>query len=335
MSHLFRGKPGWADAPVPASLLHSTLAPDVLDYLQRSLVSSLELPMLHRRLPLRGTRAPMRITVASKNGHSTRQAFLHGMQTMTSVHGSSSEQGRVQKGAAPRALRALLEYLRQEIAPGLLRSLAGKDEVGRILRALISDGRLFADVNVQLHSGATVPLPDVYWHVDKPNSAVHLGISLFGHRRLHVQCGEICNVSETEQVAGTIYLSSPAAFVHGVEYPYFRGGTLARSILAIQARILMPNRSAVEHLDEAVRDGGGIEAFSRLATALQGIQTLKLPSLSELRAVERSLARNAAGMAAGNARKAQGRGRARLDEDVSSTRAEWKWRPPMLFRWFG
>ena len=97
----------------------------------------------------------------------------------------------------------------------------------------------------------------------------------------------------------------------------------------------MPNRSAVEHLDEAVRDGGGIEAFSRLATALQGIQTLKLPSLSELRAVERSLARNAAGMAAGNARKAQGRGRARLDEDVSSTRAEWKWRPPMLFRWFG
>ena len=292
MPHLFSGKPGWADVPVPASLLHSTLDPAVLDYLQRSM-SSLELPMLHRRLPV-NARGPMHVTTSLKNGHSTRQAFLHGMPTMKPVHGSTSEQGRIQKGAAPRALRALLEYLRRAVAPGLLRTLTEEDEVARILRALISDGRLFADVNVQLHSGATVPLPDVYWHVDKPNSAVHLGISLFGHRRLHVQCRGTCNVTETEQVAGTIYLSSPAAFVHGVEYPYFRGGTLARSILAIQARILMPNRSAVARLDEAVRNGGGIDAFSRLATALQGMHTLKLPSLSELRAVERTLARKAA-----------------------------------------
>ena len=283
----YAGAPEWAGATrVPFSVLNATLEPALLNYLQRSLATSLSRQLL-RGGGGSGGRVP---------GHNVKQIFLHGLSSPRSTL-SASMGGIVRKHSAPASLRALLESLRRQLSPRLLSALHTSDadgEFARLLRVLIKDGRLFADVNVQFHSGAHVTLPDVYWHVDKPNSALHLGISLFGRRWLHSRCGRGCNVSRTVQAAGAVYLSSPAAFEHGVEYLPHAGGSLARSIVAVQARLLMPNDSMVRQLDEARGSGGrprpgAVDAFTRLASALRHGPPLELPTLAELRSVEASL----------------------------------------------
>ena len=108
------------------------------------------------------------------------------------------------------------------------------------------------------------------------------------------RCGG-CNVSETVQRAGSVYLSSPAAFVHGVEYPQHPGGALSRSILAVQARLLLPpNASDVRRLDDALGGAaqpraGAMDTFTLLADALRRGPPLTLPTLSQLEAAERAL----------------------------------------------
>ncbi|KAL1524598.1 hypothetical protein AB1Y20_019487 [Prymnesium parvum] len=282
---VYSGAPYWAgDSRVPFALLQSTLDPPVLDYLQRQVGSSLGAQLLHN------ARSAGRVP-----GHTSHQLFLHGLPSPSEVHTPGGPLPE-RRAAAPPALRALLECLRRTLAPRLAASLASADDdFSRLVRAMLAAGGLFADVDVQFHAGAHVPPAEAYWHVDMPNSFAHLGISLFGSRTLHAKCGRRCNVSATEQRAGRVYLSSPAAFEHGVEYPRHAGGSLGRSIVAVQARLLVrgdnvSSRRLIAACGKGTMESrGAVDAFARLAAALDRGPPLALPSLAELRAVERSL----------------------------------------------
>lgn len=280
-ANLHLGTPGWTgdNTGVPFAWSSATLAPDVLDHIQRAMASSLG-DLIAR---------PNSARVA---GHRVAQGFYHSLFEPNSLGKIRAHQSQL----APPALRALLECVRRGFAPRLLRVLKNSDtKLSHELRSLIASGALFGDVNVQVHAGAPVTDPkEIYWHVDRPNSAIHMAVSIFGQRRLHSRCGAACNVSQTWQRAGSVYLSSPSAFVHGVEYPSHVGSNLADSVVAVQARILLANTSVVKQLDEGQREtNGALETFRLIAYAISAEPSplLALPTLEELKQVERSLPR--------------------------------------------
>lgn len=203
----------------------------------------------------------------------------------------------IDKPAAPVALRALVECVRRELAPALARALAaaGDGELARDFGSLVARGRHLADLAVQIHAGAPVRAHDVGWHTDGPNSLLHLALSIRGARALHArrtptEDGAI-GESVAWQRAGATYLSSPAAFEHGVEYP--RAWRWRNRIIAVQVRFL---------LEDGYRTLGGDdfhELMSALAPALASVE-LRMPTLAKLRAMEAEL-RKGDGMGAAEA----------------------------------
>ena len=230
-------------------------------------------------------------------GHTTFEAFMHSLDTgdaWMDHHNTFAGE----KPAAPIELRALVACVRSALAPRLLAALHGSTSTfAQILRSKIAAGGLFADADLQVHAGTAVKnSSDIFWHTDAANSALHLAISLFGRRRLHAHCGSDCGVSVTEHTAGSVYLSSPAAFVHGVEYPLHAGGRFAQSIVSVQARILL-NHSDRAALEVARGENqqpaeGAIETFALIARTLAHGPALALPSFHELRRTERVLRRS-------------------------------------------
>lgn len=94
------------------------------------------------------------------------------------------------KPAAPARLTAFIEGVRRRNSALLADSVAGS----RWLEAAHSSGDLFSDLAVQVHYGDPIG-EDVLargggWHVDGPNSTLHMGISLHGERKLHVELTE-------------------------------------------------------------------------------------------------------------------------------------------------
>lgn len=286
-ARLYSGSPRWAGTTVPFAIRHSKMDAGLLHYLQRRLERELEGPTLSARP--RGHRV---------RGHVNRELFMHALQNGGSVF--DSRRG-IQLQAAPVALRALLEWLRRAVTPRVLTALeAHRDSpFAALLYDAVLRGALFADTDFHVNAGAPVNLRStIFWHTDPPNSALHLGISLFGRRLLHAECGEGCNVSDTEQVAGSVYLSSPAAFVHGVQYPAHSGGSFAQSIVSVQARMLVNASEGrmLEHARGAMGRGrppghGTVRTFEALAGALASGPPLPLPSLQQLWEFERALVR--------------------------------------------
>eukprot|EP00438_Fugacium_kawagutii_P027915 Skav231461 [mRNA] locus=scaffold1847:975795:976691:- [translate_table: standard] len=81
----------------------------------------------------------------------------------------------MQKPAASARLRAFGEALRQVNAP-LLEELALACPEGSQLRRLLLHGRAFGDAAVQIHWGSAVEEDNVLWHIDAPNSALHMAV---------------------------------------------------------------------------------------------------------------------------------------------------------------
>merc|ERR1712154_569985 len=107
----------------------------------------------------------------------------------------------------------------------------------------------FADLSIQVHWGDEVPGDCVAWHLDAPNSFLHLAVGLSGKRSLHarrsLQNGRIsknCMVGSADEreiipmEEGDAYLSVPCCFPHAVEY---RSCTWEDRMVAVQIRLLL------------------------------------------------------------------------------------------------
>eukprot|EP01060_Flectonema_neradi_P012470 TRINITY_DN19283_c0_g1_i1.p1 TRINITY_DN19283_c0_g1~~TRINITY_DN19283_c0_g1_i1.p1 ORF type:complete len:324 (+),score=40.35 TRINITY_DN19283_c0_g1_i1:73-972(+) len=100
--------------------------------------------------------------------------------------------------------------------------------------------RIVSDLAVQVHYGDEIDKQNVGWHVDAPNSLLHLAISIKGERYLH---SITCNPETAEsvnnrdhQTEGDIYITTPSIMRHGVEYP---ACNFDNRIIAIQCRFLL------------------------------------------------------------------------------------------------
>ena len=277
---------------------------DVLSRMQGQTVKELENDLLRS--------GSVHETHSSGDVHRDYEGFYHALPTADRICSPSPKAGRmIWKRAAPPALRALMLLLRQQATPPLLHVLSAHDgSLSRLLREVLERGSLFGDFAVQVHSGAERAGKDIFWHVDHPVSSVHLGISLFGHRTLHISCDSCgsarlhqlprheqthllnctqgCAVSTSLQTPGRLYYSSPAVFKHGVEYPTYQGGRFASSIVAIQARLLA-NTTEERRLFDRFRDEpGGHKAFVAVAKAMRSVP-ISVPTLEDLLKAEARL----------------------------------------------
>lgn len=181
----------------------------------------------------------------------------------------------MQKPAAPRTLRAFL-FAFKKVNHDWLQKLITKLDI-----PFLTMETAFADCAAQSHYGEEVrisPSKPGGWHFDSGNSILHLAITLSGERYLHFQhhseTNETANHDEEQQrqqqeqkdeekkqnkdkqdwaqdhydrlknTTGNVYLTSPSAFKHAVEYTQC---DFPNRILALQCRTLL--NSATEYQD--------------------------------------------------------------------------------------
>jgi len=146
----------------------------------------------------------------------------------------------INKEAAPLRLHAFIEAMRRANA-GWIQAIAKHLPNDGILRRLLEEGSVFADLAVQIHFGEGVDARHLAWHHDGPNSLLHMALSVRGNRVLHARLAQAPEEAEKHVShvcsAGQVYLSSPYFFRHAVEYPTRR--TYHDRIIAVQCRFLL------------------------------------------------------------------------------------------------
>eukprot|EP00439_Symbiodinium_sp_Y106_P057779 s4539_g8.t1 len=229
-------------------------------------------------------------------GHHYLEGYFHtlpGAEPFPSVNPRCG--GDMLKPAASLRLRAFAEGVRRANA-GFLARMAADCPENSVLRRLLEEGRAFADLAVQIHWGESVGQDDIAWHVDAPNSALHMAVSVHGRRSLKMKLRQPFElepaIHEELQVPGDVYVGNPAAFEHGLEYPAatwepLNGKGRREEIsssetrtVAFQLRLLI---NEAEMRDQDVHQG-----LSALAKGIAA-QPLRLPGLAELRRIEAEL----------------------------------------------
>ena len=166
-------------------------------------------------------------------------------------------------------LRAIAELFRQQNEPWIENAMGGHPK----LLEIFSRGWHFADFAIQVHSGDEISDSDLGWHSDAPNSLLHLAFAVRGNRNLHsiqTHSGQEEHIIHPQQ-PGDIYVSSPFAFLHAVEYP---ACAWADRIIAIQCRILMTPEDQAMLTDLAV--------VTETVTSALAPSEISLPSLSDV-----------------------------------------------------
>eukprot|EP00939_MAST-03C_sp_MAST-3C-sp1_P004539 g4539.t1 len=199
-------------------------------------------------------------------GHGYFEGYFHSLPTGKAIRSIDPRKGSmVEKSAAPLRLAAFYEGCRRKNRNGLvsalkanLSSLPETSPGQETILDIVKRGWLFGDVAAQIHFGDSVVGNDIGWHVDAPNSTIHLAISVAGARKLHAKIGTLSSstsssktgddesVAATPSVsehvlsleAGDIYLTSPANFSHAVSYDP-SSTTWEDRIIAVQARFMM------------------------------------------------------------------------------------------------
>jgi hypothetical protein len=204
--------------------------------------------------------------------------------------------------AAPSPLFAFCEAFRRANAPlfETLRKELAAFPNAQGLADVIERQLHFADLSVQVHWGDQVAPEDVAWHVDAPNSFLHLAVGLSGSRalharrriandRIHQNC--LVGVSDEREVLwqqpGETYLSVPCCFPHAVEYPQC---DWENRIVAVQVRLFLNEEELFgmmgkEHtaLDIDPRGGTAAIVFRRLAAQI--VDGISVPSLEDVQSV--------------------------------------------------
>lgn len=157
-----------------------------------------------------------------------------------------------------------------------------------------------ADLSIQVHWGDQVESGDVAWHIDGPNSFVHLALGLSGTRALHtrrrVKSGRVhqnCLVGVDDerevmwQNEGGAYLASPCCFPHAVQYP---SCDWENRIVAVQMRLFLTEDDLCglmgrEHSALDIDPQGGTAAIVFRHLAAKCSEGLRMPSLEEVESV--------------------------------------------------
>ena len=118
-------------------------------------------------------------------GHQYLEGYFHTLPSAKPVRSVNPRLGLdMQKPAASLRLRAFAEGVRRANAE-FLEGMATDCQNSVLARLL--QGRAFADLAVQIHWGDAVGSQDVAWHIDAPNSALHMAVSLHGRRTLQMK----------------------------------------------------------------------------------------------------------------------------------------------------
>lgn len=180
--------------------------------------------------------------------HQYMEGFFH---TASGLHGGEAPSVHPRRGSAfdrqpaPLPLAAFCEALRRKNA-GLFTAIGhhlAKHCGTKPLVSVLQRGAHVADLSIQVHWGEGIPPSGVSWHIDAPNSFLHLAVGLQGRRALHAKrgqgrygsAGRDDEVEVLWQEEGAAYLSSPATFPHAVEYPEVDWDG---RIVAVQCRLL-------------------------------------------------------------------------------------------------
>jgi len=160
----------------------------------------------------------------------------------------------------------------------------------------------FADISVQVHWGDEVSAGDVAWHVDAPNSFLHLALGLSGTRALHTRRNVVrgrihqnCIIGREDerevlwQKPGEAYLSVPCCFPHAVEYP---AADWENRVVALQMRLLLSEDELFGMMGEQPTaldaDPAGSTAaavFRQLDLAAKNGGGLSLPGMEDVQRV--------------------------------------------------
>jgi len=174
----------------------------------------------------------------------------------------------------------LFDQLKQDLA---------KNPNSAMLADVLDNKKHFADISVQIHWGDAVEAGDVAWHIDAPNSFLHMAVGLSGSRALHVRrdirngrVSRNCALGASDereivwQSEGDVYLGVPCCFPHAVEYP---ACSWEDRIIAVQVRLLLTEDELFGALDVDSEGGTAATVFRHLASQSE----LLMPSASELR----------------------------------------------------
>ena len=156
---------------------------------------------------------------------------------------------------------------------------------------MVADGKLFTSVAIQLHWGSAVAGDNLNWHVDAPNSLLHLGVSLHGRRALHsllrpepeVEAVEVVDVLD----AGSVYLTTASAFLHAPAYPR---SSFAERTIAVMCRLVITDAEAI-----LFDKYSNIDDFNFTLTSIAAVIAggeLLLPSASRLQECATDLMRS-------------------------------------------
>jgi len=235
------------------------------------------------------------VDVKSLTGHRYMEGYFHAVaghheQAVPSIHPRWG--CPLDRRPAPLQLSAFCDAFRQvnkEMLCSLQRTLERCISKKQGLAPVMQRQACFADLAVQVHWGDEVPAEQAAWHIDAPNSFLHLALALQGRRALLAQRrkaprvpGQPRNEVAAEtlwQEPGAAYLSSPCCFPHAVQYPET---TWEQRIVAVQCRLLLTHDElfAMDRRQALDTDPHGdlAQAVFRHLSAVH----LKIPSLAEV-----------------------------------------------------
>jgi len=145
------------------------------------------------------------------------EGVFHTLTTTKSIIAMHPRFGRDhEKPSAPHALRGFAIAFRKLNASWLSEICREGGIFGKLVP--------FSDAAVQIHTGDEIDERNISFHFDAVNSALHMALSVNGDRTLYVTYVE--NETATDrsrdlkyrQQVGSVYISSPFAFCHGVAY---------------------------------------------------------------------------------------------------------------------
>eukprot|EP00928_Gymnodinium_smaydae_P040405 TRINITY_DN27403_c0_g1_i1.p1 TRINITY_DN27403_c0_g1~~TRINITY_DN27403_c0_g1_i1.p1 ORF type:complete len:307 (+),score=22.26 TRINITY_DN27403_c0_g1_i1:113-922(+) len=228
-------------------------------------------------------------------GHNYFEGYFHAVPnsdrtTVDSIHPRLGD--AMKRQPAPPALFKFCDAFRKANA-GLFENLRedlAKHRNSACLARVLESGRHFADISVQIHWGEAVKAPDIAWHIDAPNSYLHMAIGLSGSRALHARrqfrngrVSRHCLVGSTDerevvwQSEGDLYLGTPCCYPHAVEYPECAWDN---RIVAVQLRLLLTEEELFGSIDVDVEAHTARTVFRHLASQSE----LVIPTLEELKA---------------------------------------------------
>mmetsp|Transcript_59907 Transcript_59907/g.151746 ORF Transcript_59907/g.151746 Transcript_59907/m.151746 type:complete len:291 (+) Transcript_59907:85-957(+) len=238
----------------------------------------------------------------NRPGHRYLEGYFHAVPgahstCVDSIHPRYGAE--LARNPAPLPLAAFCEGVRRANAPLILalqKELLRSPNSAPLADVLQRCGH-FADISVQIHWGEEVPREDIAWHIDAPNSLLHLAVGLRGRRALHARrrfnkqgaVSRNCLVGPTDesevlwQDTGSAYMSVPCCYPHAVEYTQ---ADWEDSIVALQCRLLLNHDELFRALDA---DPQGATA-SAVFRHLQAAAGLSLPSLKEVEGIMASMA---------------------------------------------